>query len=307
MRDDFDPVVADRFNVLDDVPVPDTWSRVQSKVRNRVPVQLKEGVTMIDLEAPSLTDGPRKGPKRVLLAGLLVAASVVGIALVAIYRGEPESPADQPSPTVTVPPTVTAAPTVPPQPLFATMGDQDLQAGTYFADEVAGHTTPRIFVTLGEGWTSVGGGLGIINDDVGVITFSRPEHVFADACHASEGLHPGPVTTLDGLVAALSEQAGWVDVTTPLDITVDGYAGKTFQRTAPGDFTGCNNLSDAAFRGWNSSFYSTKYEPNETETLLVLDLNGSIIVIQAHGADRQDASPLAGQAAVLDTIRIAPA
>ena len=29
MRDDFDSVVADRFKVLDDVPVPDTWSRVQ--------------------------------------------------------------------------------------------------------------------------------------------------------------------------------------------------------------------------------------------------------------------------------------
>ena len=27
MRDDFDSVVADRFKVLDDVPVPDTWSR----------------------------------------------------------------------------------------------------------------------------------------------------------------------------------------------------------------------------------------------------------------------------------------
>ena len=28
MRDDFDAVVADRFTLLDDVPVPDTWSRV---------------------------------------------------------------------------------------------------------------------------------------------------------------------------------------------------------------------------------------------------------------------------------------
>ena len=27
MRDDFDSVVADRFKVLDQVPVPDTWSR----------------------------------------------------------------------------------------------------------------------------------------------------------------------------------------------------------------------------------------------------------------------------------------
>ena len=29
MRDDFDAAVAERFKVLDDVPVPDTWSRAR--------------------------------------------------------------------------------------------------------------------------------------------------------------------------------------------------------------------------------------------------------------------------------------
>ena len=33
MRDDFDAVVAERFTVLDDVPVPDTWSLVQRSGR----------------------------------------------------------------------------------------------------------------------------------------------------------------------------------------------------------------------------------------------------------------------------------
>jgi hypothetical protein len=297
MRDDFDALVNDRFKVLDDVPVPATWSRVQSKVRNYVPVQLDEGVTMIDLEAPSVTDDRRKRPKRALLAGLLVAASVVGIALVAIYRDEPVSPVDQPTPTVTVPPTL------PPKAMFATMEEQDLQPGTYFVDEVAGRTTPRILVTLGEGWRNEGGGGGVFNEDVGGMTFSRPEQVWADACHASEGFHAGPVTTLDGLVAALSEQAGWVDVTAPSDITINGYAGKTFQRTAPADFTGCNPGKDA-FRSWSSYQGDVYYQPNETETLLVLDLNGSIVLINTRGADRPDASALAAQAAVLDTIRI---
>ena len=36
MRDDFDDVVADRFKLLDDVPVPDTWSRVQVKLLTRL-------------------------------------------------------------------------------------------------------------------------------------------------------------------------------------------------------------------------------------------------------------------------------
>ena len=66
MRDDFDAVVADRFKVLDDVPVPDTWSRVLDRVpvrdtRSRVPFS-DEALTMIDLETPVPTEPRRQGP-----------------------------------------------------------------------------------------------------------------------------------------------------------------------------------------------------------------------------------------------------
>ena len=98
------------------------------------------------------------------------------------------------------------------------------------------------------------------------------------------------MTTLDDVVAALSEQAGWAQVTTPSDISVNGYAGKTFQRTAPADFAGCNP-GDAAFKSWGGSWY----EPNEIETLRVFDVNGSIIVVNARlKPDHQDASAVAG-------------
>ena len=70
----------------------------------------EEEATMIDLEAPSHTDEHRKGPKRVLVAAVLAAAAVVAIALVAIRNDDPVSPADQPSPTVTVPTTVASPP-----------------------------------------------------------------------------------------------------------------------------------------------------------------------------------------------------
>ena len=190
---------------------------------------------MIDLETPSQTDEHRKGPKRVLIAGLLAAAAVVAIALVAIREDDPVSPADQPSPTVTVPPTT------PPQALFgATSGA--LAPGTYFVDEVDGTPTPRILVTVGAGWSSDGDWCLTKGDGQGM-TFSRPDRVFLDACHPNDGYHPGPVTTLDGLVTALSEQGGWVDVTAPADISIDGYAGKAFQRNTPADFADCSGGS----------------------------------------------------------------
>ncbi len=108
MRDDFDSLVADRCRAVDDVPVPaDLWSRVQFKVLDRLPVQfIEEEPTMIDLETPSQTDEHQKRTKRVLVAGLLAAAAVVAIAFVAIRNDNPVSPADLPSPTVTVPVTV---------------------------------------------------------------------------------------------------------------------------------------------------------------------------------------------------------
>ena len=110
------------------------------------------------------------------------------------------------------------------------------------------------------------------------MTFSRPDGVFLDACHSADGYHPGPLTTLDGLVAALSEQGGWVDVTAPTEISVDGYDGYAFQHTAPAEFVDCStryapfrsmeNVDEYGSKGW--SYYSE----GEVETLWVLDVDG---------------------------------
>jgi hypothetical protein len=302
MRDDFDSVVADRFKLLDDVPAPDVWSRVEFKLLDPTPARFTEGdAAMIDLEPPLAIDQRRKGPKRVAVAALVAAAAVISIALVAIRRDDPVSPADQPSPTVTVPPTVAL------RPLFGT-GDERFVPGTYFVDEVGGSPTPRIFVTLPDGWRNSRDKGAVRNDDIGVITFSRPFRVFSDACHANDGFHPGPVTTVDGLVAALSEQSGWLNVTAPTDISVNGYPGKTFQRTAPADFTGCTQTGDTPFRSFDDGGRPggwPYYERGEIETLQVLDVNGTIIMIASRSKlGHQDAAAVAGLAAVLDSIRI---
>ena len=82
-------------------------------------------------------------------------------------------------------------------------------------------------------------------------TFSRPDRVFLDACHSADGYHPGPLNTANGLVTALSEQRGWVDVTDPTPILVNGYPGQSFQRIAPAEFVDCDT-SFAPFRSWEN-------------------------------------------------------
>ena len=69
-------------------------------------------------------------------------------------------------------------------------------------------------------------------------------------------------------------------MTAPSDISVNGYAGKEFQRTAPAEFTGCTGGQVPKLEnGYGGAGGWSYYEPGEIETLRVLDLDGTIIVI----------------------------
>ena len=279
-----------RETVLDPMPVADTSSPIQFT---------EEVVTMIDVKTTDPTENRYKRPRRVLVAGILAAAAVVAIAFVVIRDADDVAPADEPSTTVTVPP-------APPRALFGNSGVQ-LTPGTYFVDEVDGTPTTRILVTVGAGWTS-DGIWGIGKGDGQVMTFSRPDRVFLDACHPSDGYHPRPLTTLDGLVAALSEQGGWADVTAPTDISVDGYAGKAFQRTSPADISDCGT-EPVLFPSWenedeNGNKGWSYYPSGDTESVWVLDLDGTIIILETRVNAGQPAAAHTEIAAVLNSIRI---
>jgi hypothetical protein len=224
----------------------------------------------------------------------------------------------------------TVPPTTPPRALPNT--DEQLVPGTYFIDEVDGLSTPRIFATVGEGWGADNnvpviyprGGPGSMKEGGGWMMFSRPSAVFSDACHATgpTPYHLGSVTTLDGLVAALIEQQGWVDVTAPSDISIDGYAGKAFQRTAPADMSDCDTMGPgygprvrtgtapyAAFLSWENDRGDRMsgggpYEPGQIETLWIIDIDGTVVLINTRPFPEASAATNAEFAAVLDSIRI---
>ena len=261
-------------------------------------------LTLVDHE-PTPSE-PSSG-RRWLILIVAAAAIVVAIAFVAA-RDHDTAPADQPSPTVTVPPTT-------PRALSATAGER-LLPGTYYVDEIDdGTPTPaRIFVTDrrrmdGETYhppehpspdPRQARTARRREDAIGFITFSRPNRVYVDACHGADGFHPGPVTTLDGLTAALYEQGGWADVTAPSDITIDGHPGKMFQRTAPAVLSDCNKGSNRlsgqdangpipggpALRSWlnedDSNLGWAAYEPGQFESLVILDIDGTVVVINAN-------------------------
>ena len=301
-----------QFKVLDHMPNPDMRSPVQST---------EEVVTMIDVKTTAPAEPRQKRPMRVVVAGIVAAAAaVVAIVFVATRDSDPSTPADKPSTTVTVPPTSI------PRALNKTGLGVQYGPGTYFVDEINGTPTARISFTVGAGWKDISPGEEIMQPDIGGINFSRPDRVFSDACHWSDGYYPGPVATVDGLVAAFSQQGGWVDVTGPSDISVDGYAGKALQRSAPAELSDCSTMGfhysprirheweggrPPVLRSWENA---GPYEPGEVETLWILDIDGTVVVINTRlfPSATTGAKALAGPsaaaraefAAVLDSIRI---
>jgi hypothetical protein len=218
-------------------------------------------------------------------------------------------PADEPPATATAP----AAPTTLGRALFGTSGER-FEPGTYYVDSFEGTPTARVHVTLGSGWRNDFDGWSITNPNGGYFTFSRPDAVLSDACHPTEGYHPGPMTTLDGLATALSEQKGWVEVTTTSDVSIDGFSGKAFQRTSPADFSACtrgepDSPSYPLFPSWeNTGEDGTKswsyYQKGTIETLNVFDLDGTIVILSMRASVAEPVAAHAELAAVLDSIRI---
>lgn len=270
-------------------------------------------LTLVDHEPTQPTSG-RRWP---ILIGV-AASAVVAVVLVASREADPVTPADEPTVTVTVPPTL------PPRALNEGVAEV-LVPGPYFVDDVDGKQTPRIVFTIGAGFWDKSYGDGEISmGDLSTIEFSRPGAVYSDACHSENGYHPGPVDTVDGLVAALREQRGWADVTAPADISVDGYAGRAFQRTAPADISDCDIVMGPsptglgmypAFQSWQREDDATGrneeaglfYEPGQIETLWVLDIDGTVVVVNTRPRTEASAARRAELAAVLNSIRIDPA
>jgi len=315
-----------RYRVdLDDAVTADLARRYREAGFNDADPLLLDTDRWIRLE-PAMSASVDRRRVRFVVATLGVAAAVVAIVLVATRDEDAVNPADEPSPTVNV----TVPPAPPPVALLSRPGGP-LEPGSYFVDRIDATPLPRIYFTIGAGWKNDQPKPSIANwvsnssyTSGGFIGFSRwlPNPVFSDACHWSDGYYPGPVDTVDGLVAALSEQRGWADVVGPSDISIDGYVGKALQRTAPADISDCNLASDYGPRlgsggGTYPAFYSWEgalHEPGSIETLWVLDIDGTVVVVRAMlfpsdatvtvAAEGPSAADRAEFAAVVDSIRI---
>jgi hypothetical protein len=131
--------------------------------------------------------------------------------------------------------------------------------------------------------------------------------VYADPCRwETTLLNPPPGSSVDALVAALADQKG-LRVSTPTDITVDGFAGTYMERTVAAG----TNLADCdggMFRPWFGTDGGERYlEPGQHDRLWIIDVDGVPLVIDASlGEAGTSAQDRAAHIQIAESVRIDP-
>ena len=257
------------------------------------------------------------------------AAAVIGVLVIgaAIYAfgpagssfggpGSTPTPIPSPSSTPSLAPSPTPSPAVgviqPETPLPAGRysetpfgpGGMGVCFGQVGCTETAADDTIRLTFTVPDGW--VGGSVHAIYPSEGKappagagLIFSRGGGLYAEPCgdEPPPNIPVGP--TVDDFVSALVAHPK-VDVTTPIDVTLGGYAGKYVDMQVPSDISAC----PASYFPWEPGIYAQG--PGSRWHLWILDVEGIRVVVQS--TDYVGTSPQrqAELRAIVESIQIEP-
>ena len=209
-------------------------------------------------------------------AAVVVVAALLGFTyLVAPDAGGPGL-GDGPTPTPTLEPTPTATPA------------GLLPEGSHvLTDDGIDGVPMTVSISAPDWYGEPAGGILIKHDrsaapdGAGMIVFSGVGDLFvyADPCQWSSTRPDTPAATVDELVAALSAQASR-GASAPVDITVDGYAGKSITLHVPDDavFSDCDR---GEFRTLVEGVDGARYhqDPGQIDKLWIVDVDGELVVI----------------------------
>ena len=254
------------------------------------------------------------------------AAAAAAVALVAIV-GVQLLPGDgrsgsvpNPSTSPSTPPSPGASPTAPPSASnVPTEFPGELQAGTYtvapFAavgtgicyplpqpgcTETAADDTIRVTVTVPDGWSGIDTAIWLEENKPpsgAALGFGRGAWLLSDPCKPVDADIPVG-TSVSDFVDAIAQHPV-LDTTTPIDTTLGGYSGQSFDLLFPADLSTCPQ-----YRPWEPGIYAQG--PGHRWHLWVLDVDGVRVVVQSMdyaGTSDQRRTELQ---AMVDSIRIDP-
>jgi hypothetical protein len=220
----------------------------------------------------------------------LAAAAVVIIAVIAINL-LPGSPT--PGGTVSPSPSAPAEPSSEPSstPAGLPVGSSFvLSDGQPSGGEAPGSVAMTVTIPAPGWFGAPDDGILLKNDDAdppdgaGMIVWAGVDHlyVYGDPCGWSSTRPETPSTTVDEVVAALTAQASR-DASAPVDITLDGYAGKAITLHVPddADFTQCDEGFFGSWSQGTTDLSPQRYHqgPGQIDEVWILDVDGLLVVI----------------------------
>jgi hypothetical protein len=248
----------------------------------------------------------------------LAAAAVVVLAVVA-FNLLPGSPAPGGAPSASAEPSEAAPSAAPSRP-----ADGSLPVGAPFVwSDGSGGAVPITVTIPASGWYGDPGFFAIQKnegsgppDALAVLVFNTGTawSVPGDACHSESTMPATPSATVDELVAALSAQASR-DASAPVDITVDGHAGKSITLHVPGDiafsadeFTDCDDLMFCQFFDPEHSgppveaCARTAQGPGQIDELWIVEVNDALVIIDAAYWEGTPGELVEEERAIVDSI-----
>ena len=251
--------------------------------------------------------GPWREPRMSIFARVAIAAAaVVAVGLAWVTFGPARN-------GIGTQPTPTPSPTASPRGL--PFGDQELPLVPGASYITADPFLVRVTFTAPDGWVGRLGAqyLAFTNPTgrdapaYGVV-FGIFDKVAADPCNYDRGFKGAlPGSSVDALVTALTAVPG-LEASTPIDVTVDGYAGKQLTLTAPASFEGCTLSPNGDYAVWQLGMDTNNpFIAGQRDRLWILEVDGQRLVIDLPEAPDQSAQERADAQAVFDSIQIAPA
>lgn len=131
--------------------------------------------------------------------------------------------------------------------------------------------------------------------------FWNVDNVYADPCDAAAGeLDPPVGPSVDDLVTALSSQPS-IAASAPVGVTVGAFQGKQIDLTVLDSGADCPKSLL-----WSAGTDNVEEPPGFSTRVMVLDMDGVRVLVNAMQADEPDAEILAELQRILDSIRIGP-
>ena len=208
-----------------------------------------------------------------------------------------------PSGTSTGGPAETPTPTPSPMAWPTGLGG-DLAAGTYVSE---GPAPIRSTITVPDGWIACGTGSAEFSacagpGDARSVSVLIVDSVVSDPCDRSRALLDPPVgASVDDLVVAISNLSGF-ESTDPIDITLNGFAGKEFELKAPAD-PACA-LGSGGLGTWTVPGGTNGVGPGETNLIRIVNVDGVRVMIAAAHQPGASANLIAEVRAIFDSVHL---